>query len=87
MLNIWVLGGCWLGTRYSPPATHPAIPTPGTPPLPGYTVCMKRVLYTDCNMVVGLKSVVQLTLSAGISENRGMTEVYNLVRIDRTDDH
>ena len=34
-------------------------------------------------MVVGLISVVQLTLSAEISDMGLMTEVYNLVRIGR----
>ena len=83
-----VLGAVWLGTRYShppdPPSSHP---TPGTPPPHWYTVCMKRVLYTDWNMVVGLKSVAQLTLGSQISGFGGMTEVYNLVRIDRNNNH
>ena len=38
-------------------------------------------------MVVGLISVEQLTLDAQISDIRGMTEVYNLVRIRNPDDH
>ena len=38
-------------------------------------------------MVVGLISVEQLSLSARISETRGITEVYNLVRIGKKDNH
>ena len=38
-------------------------------------------------MVVGLISVGQLSLSAEISGFSGMTEVYNLVEIDRSSNH
>ena len=38
-------------------------------------------------MVVGLRSVEQLSLDDHISGSKGMTEVYNLVRIDRISDH
>ena len=38
-------------------------------------------------MAVGLKSVVQLTLSVQISGFGTMTEVYNLVRIGRINNH
>ena len=38
-------------------------------------------------MAVGLKSVEQLSLSAHISETKGMTEVYNLVRIGKSGNH
>ena len=38
-------------------------------------------------MVVGLKSVGQLTLDVHISGSRTMTEVYNLVEIDRITNH
>ena len=38
-------------------------------------------------MVVGLKSVQQLTLSVQISGFPGMTEVYNLRNIDNPNDH
>ena len=38
-------------------------------------------------MAVGLKSVAQLSLDALISESRGMTEVYNLVRIGKISNH
>ena len=38
-------------------------------------------------MVVGLKSVGQLSLDTQISGSGELTEVYNLVRIDRINDH
>ena len=38
-------------------------------------------------MVVGLRSVDQLSLSAGISDIQGMTEVYNLLDIGRIINH
>ena len=57
-----VLGGSWLGTRYSTP------PGPTHPHYPGYTpthpVLMRAVtavMVPELNMVVGLISVGQLT--------------------------
>ena len=38
-------------------------------------------------MVVGLRSVDQLSLDARFSESGGMTEVYNLVEIGRIINH
>ena len=38
-------------------------------------------------MVVGLKSVAQLSLGSHISDIRGMTEVYNLANAGNPDDH
>ena len=38
-------------------------------------------------MAVGLKSVAQLSLVGHISEIEGMTEVYNLVRIGKNNNH
>ena len=38
-------------------------------------------------MVVGLKSVAQLTLVAHFSGFLGITEVYNLLRIRRINNH
>ena len=38
-------------------------------------------------MVVGLISVDQLTLGTEISGFHGMTEVYNLLKIGRINDH
>ena len=76
-----------MGYRYSPPCP-PTSSHPGyTSPYPGYTVCMKHVLYPDWNMVVGLISVAQLTLDGQISGFGGMTEVYNLIKIGRIINH
>ena len=41
----------------------------------------------ELNTVVGLKSVQQLTLDDQISDIQGMTEVYNLVRIGKINNH
>ena len=78
-------------TRYSPSRYHPPSHYPGyTPPPP---TC-RWSLYSRCtghagrtNMVVGLKSVRQLTLGTQISDIRGITEVYNLVKIGRIINH
>ena len=83
-----------MGTRYSPPSHPPGYPTtPGTPP-PGYTseqvlytAGVRAAVYSQLNMAVGLKSVAQLSLSIHFSGFEGMTEVYNLVRIDNPNDH
>ena len=73
------------GTGWVPGIAPPGHPSPPLPrvhlPPARYTVCMKRVLYPEYNMVVGLKSVEQLTLSVQFSDIRPMTEVYNLVKI------
>ena len=71
-----------VGYRYSPPRTPPGIPTPGTPLHPRYTQHVNAGYSTAKNEGVGLISVEQLTLSAQIEQLRGMTEVYNLLRID-----
>ena len=77
-----------MGYRYSPPSTHPGIPTPGTPPLHHGPVPLPyTVMSPDLNMAVGLKSVRQLSLSARISDIEGMTEVYNLLKIGRMNNH
>ena len=82
MTNIRVLGWLGLGTRYSP--SQPSQPpTPGTPlpTPPGYPLC-RTADYGWVNDAVGLISVGQLTLSPLFSGLRGITEVYNVVRID-----
>ena len=80
-----------MGYRYSPPG-HP----PSTPPVhyPGYTSPRRARVPVPCragaarlNMVVGLKSVGQLSLYAHFSDIEELTEVYNLVRIDNPNDH
>ena len=73
--------------RYSPPAHPPSLHHPGyTSPYPAaglYTADMAAAVYSQLNIAVGLKSVAQLSLSARISGFQGMTEVYNLVGIDK----
>ena len=77
-----------MGTRYSPSTTHPATHTPGTPPWHGSLVSMAPHGHVpDLNMVVGLKSVRQLTLYVLFSGFPGMTEVYNLTVAGNPDDH
>ena len=46
-----------------------------------------RAVYGGLNMVVGLKSVSQLSLGAHFSDIQGITEVYNLSKIDRINNH
>ena len=76
-----------VGYRYSPSPTHPVPTTPGTPSHDA------RCRYEQCrgqspavNMVVGLKSVVQLSLYAHFSGFQLMTEVYNLATAGNPND-
>ena len=73
-------------TPVYPPGTHP-LPTPGTPSRLHVRHRVRGACYSRVNMAVGLRSVVQLTLSAEISDIRGMTEVYNLAGIGRNNNH
>ena len=41
----------------------------------------------ELNMAVGLKSVEQLSLCVHFSGSEGMTEVYNLLKIGRINNH
>ena len=85
------LGQCWVGTGIALPATLPATHRsqhPGyTPPHPGTAVHVHGRCRDQTKYAVGLISVGQLSLYAQIWEIQGMTEVYNLVRIDNPDDH
>ena len=70
-----------------PPGTHPV-------PHPGYTPCTTvtavhglGMLSRRGNMVVGLISVHQLTLVVHFSGFQVMTEVYNLSKIGRINNH
>ena len=85
------LGQYWVGTRYSTPPAHPAIPHPGYTPAAADVQtrmsALPHVHVRGVNMVVGLYSVEQLTLGAQISGFKGITEVYNLIRIDRIINH
>ena len=73
----------WLG--WVPGIVPPGptqLPYPGyTPPTPLPTREWPGLLTAGLNMAVGLKSVEQLTLRSYFSVFRGMTEVYNLVKI------
>ena len=66
----------------APLPVHPVRTTPGTPPRhPWYTAVMVTVPHSHArglNMVMGLRSVDQLSLDARFSGSQGMTEVYNL---------
>ena len=63
-----------------PPQSH----YPGyTPPHRSGSVSLPHGAYSGRNMVVGLISVDQLTLRLLFSGFRGITEVYNLLRIGR----
>ena len=77
-----------VGARYSPSPTLP-LPPPRVhpshhrPQLPA----TRAGHVPGVNMVVGLRSVGQLSLGAQISGSRGMTEGYNLVEIGRINNH
>ena len=79
------------GYRYSTLPTPPRYHTPGTPPLPhpgtpwhGHSA---RVQSAELNMAVGLRSVAQLSLYTQISGFQELTEVHNLIRIGRINNH
>ena len=79
--------GLGLGTGIALPATHP-VPTPGTPlPPPRAHAVMHEAGISGLNMVVGLKSVAQLSLVTHFSGSQGITEVYNLLRIGKLINH
>ena len=81
-------GGSLGSTRYSTPPDPPSYRTPGTPTSAwGLAATLLHGHVPDLNMAVGLISVQQLTLSAHFSENRTITEVYNLAVAGNPDDH
>ena len=76
-----------VGTGIALPGTHP-LPTPGTPPLHhGPVLHPPSVQCRGLNIAVGLISVEQLSLDTHFSDIQGMTEVYNLLRIGRINNH
>ena len=76
-----------MGTGIAHPPSTPPPHHPGYTPLPHRWLHAARG-YTDLrNMVVGLRSVEQLTLSPQISGFRGITEVYNLLITGRINNH
>ena len=81
----WVVPGIAL------PATQP-VPIPRVHPSPArrYPVLMLAVTAGTgpwLNSAVGLISVAQLSLYTRISGFQGMTDLYNLVRIGRINNH
>ena len=80
----------WVGYRYSPPR-HPVLHHPGyTSPPPSRLAWPDRSVQRSgqlSNMVVGLISVAQLSLSVHFSGFRTITEVYNLVDTGNPNDH
>ena len=85
------LGGSWVVPGIVPLQDPPRYTTPGTP-LPHPLVTMSAATaparcYGGVNMAVGLRSVAQLTLGVHFSRFEGITEVYNLLRIRRINNH
>ena len=76
------------GYRYSPP---PDPPGPHPPRVHLHPTLLHAeadtALYPGLNMVVGLKTVGQLTLSVHFSGFRGITEVYNLSKAGNPNNH
>ena len=91
MLNMRVLGWSWRGTGIAPSRTTRHPHTPGTPPpYPRYTAVMVTVPHSAAarkNSAVGLESVDQLSLVAHISRSGTITEVYNLSKTGRINNH
>ena len=52
----------WLGTGIAPLPDPPTRTTPGTPPTEPPSTRQRTTVHPEYNMVVGLKSVAQLTL-------------------------
>ena len=76
-----------LGTGIAPPATHPATAPRVHPRTELPSTRQRTTVPRGLKLVVGLKSVDQLTLGLLFSDIRGMTEVYNLVIAEDPNDH
>ena len=87
MLNMGVREGTGLGTGIALPATLPAIPRVHPSPLPRTASAVPGTALEQVKDAVGLRSVDQLSLYDHFSETQGMTEVYNLVRIQEINNH
>ena len=83
--GVWVVPGI-APSRYtqSPP---PRVHLPATPTGSAWLVALPHGHVPRLNYAVGLISVGQLSLCAEISESEGMTEVYNLVKVGRNNNH
>ena len=79
-----------LGTGIAPPSTHRYTPPrvhPSPPHAHGRTRTRTARSWTQSNMVVGLRSVDQLSLDTHFSDIEGITEVYNLTNVGNPNDH
>ena len=76
-----------LGTGIALPPAHPATPPRVHPPPTPYMPYVARAGSREVKHAVGLKSVDQLSLYVQISGFKGMTEVYNLFKIGRINNH
>ena len=82
--------GCWVVPRYSPSQPPQSSHHPGyTPPAHAGPGMLQRcaVRCGQTNSAVGLRSVGQLSLYVHFSDIRGMTEVYNLIKLGNPNDH
>ena len=83
-----VIWRVWAGYRYSTPPSPPRYTPPRVHLLPATGLVLAN---SGCrapkNMVVGLKSVAQLSLVGHFSDIRGITEVYNVGLADNPNDH
>ena len=91
MTELWVLEGAWVVPGIvHPPGTRPPT-TPGTPPHPhrlhGQAGPRPHRHDGGVNMVVGLISVGQVSLSVHFSGLPGITEGYNVAGIGRINNH
>ena len=76
-----------MGTGIALPGTTSSH-TPGTPsPTHPCYMAPPRTRHGVLYMVVGLISVDQLSLGLQISGFQGMTEVYNLIKVGRINNH
>ena len=77
----WVVPGIALPDTTRPPTT------PGTPSPPSTADTVPATADAQRNIAVGLESVDQLSLVAHFSGFHGITEVYNLVKAGKSNDH
>ena len=87
ILNMGILGLVRVGTGIAPSRPSRPPTTPGTPPPAPPHVYISVHGSAEQNSVVGLISVGQLSLVDHFSGLLGITEVYNLLRIDRIINH
>ena len=79
--------GTGIALQTTHPATHPVYPPRVHPCPPRTSTPVSSGPRRRAQCAVGLKSVGQLSLSIHISDIRGMTEVYNVRKIGRINNH